>query len=684
LEHTRLTTAELPRTVANALEKAARQRRRRENEERYRATFDHAPVGIAHVAPEGRWLLVNDVLCRIVGYAREELLRLTFQQITYPEDLDTELDLMQQVLSGARATYGLEKRYLHEQGRPVWVNLTVSLVRDGTGAPQYFIAIIEEIQQRKQAEEGARRWQRVFEQAEFGLAHTDARTNTFLEVNSSYARQHGYTPEELVGQPILSVYAPETHAEMRERTLEIDRSGHLVYESLHRRKDGTDFPVLMEVTVIRDDAGRPVSRVAYALDITERRRNEEEREQLLRREQHARALAETANRLRDDFLATISHELRTPLNHIYGWIKLLRSGQLEAGEAERALETIERNVQAQNKLIEDLLDVSRIITGKLRLDVRAVALTEVVDAAVEAARPAALAKGVHLHVSTDARADTLSGDPNRLQQIAWNLISNAIKFTPPDGHVTVRVERVNGHVRLSVCDTGEGIAPEFLPQVFERFSQQDTTKARRHGGLGLGLAIVRHLTELHGGRVAVESPGLGQGATFIVELPLVSTGSLRDPTGTQGPALGPNGLSSETGLADVPRLDGVRVLVVDDEPDSLVLLKTLLEPLGAEVRLAEVMAQALAVLATWQPDILVSDIGMPDGDGYELLRHVRELDRHHRRSMPAVALTAYASAEERLYALAAGFQMHVTKPVEPAELVIVIASLTGRLGKRGP
>ncbi|MFN7949807.1 MAG: PAS domain S-box protein [Blastocatellia bacterium] len=652
------------------------EQQRRESEEKFRATFNQAAVGIAHVAPDGSWLLVNDALCRITGYSRDELLRLSFQQITHPDDLDSDVAYVQQMLEGKLQIYSLEKRYLRPDGSPVWINLTVSLVRDEAGAPQYFISVIEDIQERKRAEEQARRWQRVFEQAEFGLAHADAHTNTFLEVNQSFAGQRGYEPEDLVGQPFLSVYAPETHAEMQRIIAEIDRTGHLVYESVHQRRDGTRFPVMMEVTVIRDEDGRPFSRVAYALDITERRRIEQEREQLLLREQQARSIAETASRLKDDFLATLSHELRTPLNHIYGWVKLLRGGRLPETEIPRALETIERNVQAQNKLIEDLLDVSRIITGQMRLDVRSVALAEVVTSAVEASRAAAEAKGVRLQMIVDPRSSTISGDPNRLQQIVWNLISNAIKFTPRGGRVVVRVERINSFVRLIVSDTGEGIDHEFLPHVFDRFSQQDNTRTRKYGGLGLGLAIVRHLAELHGGRVSVESPGPGQGTTFTVELPLAVMHSLNYQPADRHP----DQPVADTSLGSLPRLDGLRVLAVDDEPDSLVLLSALLTPLGAEVRTATGMAQALEITKAWRPGVLVSDIGMPDGDGYDLLQRMRELPGQSARTLPAVALTAYASASDRLRALAAGFQMHVTKPVEPAELVTVIASLTGRLG----
>jgi signal transduction histidine kinase len=405
-----------------------------------------------------------------------------------------------------------------------------------------------------------------------------------------------------------------------------------------------------------------------------RKRSEEEREQLLAREQAARAQAEEANRLKDEFLATISHELRTPLNHMLGWVMMLRSGSLQAEKSAEALETIERNVRAQNRLVEDLLDVSRTVTGRMQLHIQPVAPAQLVEAALASVRPAAEAKGVRLQVALDSRPGTISGDPDRLQQVIWNLVSNAIKFTPKGGRVQARIERLNSHVEIKVSDTGEGIAPEFLPHVFDRFSQADGSSKRRYGGLGLGLAIVRHLVELHGGSVRVESPGLGQGATFTVVLPLTIVHSLPEQTRPQE-VLDSNSLKRD----GVPRLDGTRVLIVDDEDDARALLITILSANGAEVKAASGRAEALEAVEEWRPDVLVSDIGMPNGDGYELIREIRRTDSMAGRQLPAVALTAYARADDRMRALAAGFQMHVTKPVEPRELLVVVASLAGRL-----
>jgi signal transduction histidine kinase/CheY-like chemotaxis protein len=390
----------------------------------------------------------------------------------------------------------------------------------------------------------------------------------------------------------------------------------------------------------------------------ERRLAEEERERLLASERAARADAEAANRIKDEFLATVSHELRTPLNAVLGWTRMLRAGGLDAELAERALETIERNADAQARLIDDLLDVSRIISGKVRLEMMPVDPASFVEAAVVAHLPAAEAKGVRVEASAVPGAGVVRGDPERLQQVVWNLVSNAIKFTPRGGRVEVRVARADARVEITVADTGKGIAPEFLPHVFDRFRQADATTTRRHRGLGLGLAIVRHLVELHGGEVRAESEGEGRGATFTVELPAQI---LAGPA-PRAPAPPP-----------AARLDGVRVLVVDDEADALGMLRVALEQLGAEVETAASAAEALDAFARRAPDVLVSDIGMPDVDGYELARRVRELPGERGGRVPAVALTAYARAEDRGLAKAAGYDAHVPKPVSAAELAVVIA-----------
>jgi CheY-like chemotaxis protein/two-component sensor histidine kinase len=378
--------------------------------------------------------------------------------------------------------------------------------------------------------------------------------------------------------------------------------------------------------------------------------------------------------LKDEFLATVSHELRTPLTAILGWAHMLRTGQFSGESATKAFETIERNARAQSQLIDDLLDVSRIITGKLRIDVRQLNPNSFVEAAIEAVRPAAEAKGVRVQKIMDTGIVSVSGDPVRLQQVVWNLLSNSIKFTPRGGRVQDRLERVNSHVEVAVSDTGAGISSDFLPHVFDRFRQADQRTTRQHGGMGLGLAIVRHLVELHGGTVRAESPGEGYGSTFTVLLPVAPVYQVA----AEGERVHPAARDTLPSFECVDRLDGVRVLVVDDEPDTRELLKIGLGQCGAEVTVAASAAEAREAMREAVPHLLISDIGMPDEDGYEMIRRVRALPDESGGRVPAIALTAYARVEDRMQALRAGYQMHVPKPVELAELVAVAASLVQR------
>ncbi|HEY9762290.1 MAG TPA: ATP-binding protein [Trichocoleus sp.] len=413
-----------------------------------------------------------------------------------------------------------------------------------------------------------------------------------------------------------------------------------------------------------------------AKEVRQRQRAEEERSQLLVQEQKARAEAEKLNRLKDEFLSTVSHELRTPLNAILGWSHILRTHKVDEARLNRALETIERSARSQSQLINDLLDISRIITGKIRLNVQTVELLPVIEAVIDTVRPAADAKNIRLHSVLDSVAGPILGDSERLQQIVWNLLSNAIKFTPKGGRVQVCLQRINSHVEILVADTGQGISAEFLPHVFDRFRQADNSITRSFGGLGLGLAIVRQLVELHGGTVHAESPGEGQGAVFTVKLPLAVVGTTAREIGRVHPAVGdivPFDCSH--------RLDGLRILIVDDDADVRELLAYTLEVCGAEVIATASASEAISALTESSPlmDILISDIGMPDEDGYALLRRVRALKPENGGCIPAIALTAYARTQDRMAALLAGFQSHVAKPVEPAELIAVIANLAGRI-----
>jgi PAS domain S-box-containing protein len=426
------------------------------------------------------------------------------------------------------------------------------------------------------------------------------------------------------------------------------------------------------MTFISAESGRrfTISELALAEELARRAAIAVENARLYKESQDARRAAEAANRAKDEFLATLSHELRTPLSPILGWTVMLRSGSLDPATAARALEVIERNVRAQTQLIEDLLDVSRIITGKMRIEVRPMDIGAVVEAGMDAVRPSAEAKKIRLELVRDPSVGPMIGDPDRLQQVVWNLVSNAVKFTPVGGRVTIEVAPTGSDVRIRVKDTGKGISPEFLPYVFDRFRQADSSSTRTHGGLGLGLAIVRHLVELHGGTVHAESAGEDRGATFIVRLatrPPSPRAHVDEASVAQG-APAPAGV----------RLDGLKVLVVDDEDDMREFLSLALRRAGADVTTCGSTREALSTLDHSVPDVLVSDIGMPDENGFGLIRKLRARDPERGGRVPAAALTAYASGEDGARALASGFQVHVSKPVQPEELVSAVATLAGR------
>ena len=543
-----------------AVEKLQSEQALRQSETRYRATFDNAAVGIAHVGLDGRWLRFNDAVCDITGYSREELLTKTFADITHRDDIDADWEQARRVLASEIPTYSMEKRYVRKDGSIVWIYLTVSLMSDGAGAPQNFISVIEDISDRKQAEEKIAR--------------------------------------------------------------------------------------------------------------------------LLAEEHRLREMAEQATRAKDEFLAVVSHELRSPLNAILGWNNLLDSKYGDDPQIAKATQTIERSGKAQLQLIEDLLDMTRVITGKMKLESRPVELENVITSALDTVRPAADNKGIAITMSIDPKAGQITGDPDRLQQVVWNLLSNAIKFTPEGGRVWVELRRGDAGVQILVRDTGQGIAPNLLPYVFDRFKQGDASAARRFGGLGLGLALAKHLVELHGGGVAVESPGESRGATFTVNLPIRA---VRGDSGTEERRDGkaaPDQFTRRRPRA--PMLEGVRALVVDDEADARELLTATLEMHGVLVTSANSTDAALAEIEARlgdsgvEPfDVLISDIGMPGADGYELIRRVRAHPDDRVSRLRGVALTAYARSDDRLRSLRAGFYMHVPKPVDEEELTTVIAALMG-------
>ncbi len=499
---------------------------------------------------------------------------------------------------------------------------------------------------------------------------------TFL--NPVAERLTGWADAEAAGRPLSEVFTiinEETRAAVEDPTARVLQTGHVVGLANHTlliARDGTERPIEDSAAPILDDAGRILGVVLVFHDVSDRKHGERERERLLAAERAARADAERTNRLKDEFLATLSHELRTPLNAILGWATILRTGGDDADIAQ-AVETIERNARVQARIIEDLLDMSRIISGKLRLETQPMDLVQVIGNAVESVRPAAQAKDIRLLPVLDPSLAPLLGDAGRMQQVVWNLLSNAIKFTPRGGCIQVFLEQAGPRVEITVADTGTGIPPAFLPYLFERFRQADGSSTRQHGGLGLGLSIVKHIVELHGGTVRAESEGEGRGAQFVVSLPLREARDMDPPSAPPGQSIELVPLGAEVDLT------GVRVLVVDDEPDARLLVRRLLEERNAQVFTAGSYDQALAAFLRERPDCLVSDIGMPGRDGYALIRAVRRAEAAEGRFTPALALTAFARGEDRARALLAGYQGHLAKPVEPADLVSLVGSMTGRV-----
>jgi PAS domain S-box-containing protein len=516
------------------------------------------------------------------------------------------------------------------------------------------------------------RYRRLFEAARDGILILNAVTLKITDVNPFMTELLGYSRAEFLGKELweISFFSDKKASQAAFR--ELQETGHIRHEDLPlQTKSGESREVEFVCNVYEEDEQQVIQ--CNIRDITDRKRAENEHGLLLESCQVAHAEAEAANTIKDEFLAILSHELRTPLTSILGWSKLLADGNLDDAASKRALETIVRNARAQRQLIDDLLDISRIITGKLRLDVRPVELAQIIESVVDGVRPAADARNIHLQTTLDSLTSPISGDPDRLQQIIWNLLINAIKFTPKGGRVQLRFERIESHVEIIISDTGQGISPELLPHIFDRFRQFDSSSTRRHSGLGLGLSIVRQLVELHGGTVEAESAGEGEGTTFKVILPMISVHRKLSDVRWTRPLIGSNPLTDRQ-----PSLKGLRVLVVDDEPDAHELIRVVLTERDAEVVVAGSAVEALAEMERQRFDVLVSDIGMPGMDGYALIEKVRQLPDERGGRIPAVALTAYAGVEDRMRALSAGYQIHIPKPVEPAELTTVVANLAER------
>ncbi|MGH9943299.1 MAG: CHASE3 domain-containing protein [Pyrinomonadaceae bacterium] len=644
-----------------------------------------ASIGDAVIATDaaGRVILMNGVAESVTGWKMDEAagrpLPEVFRIVNEETRREVESPVAKVLREGQIVGLANHTVLIAKDGGETPIDDSGAPIKDEEGNITGVVLVFRDIAERKGAEEELRRKEaelRDFvERAAMGL-HWVGPDGTIKWANQMELDLLGYTAEEYIGHNISEFHADQ---EVINNILHRLTAGETIinYEARLRCKDNSLRYVLINSNV-RWENDQFIHTRCFTRDITEIKRIELEREQMFEREKTLRAEAEEANRLKDEFLATASHELRTPLTAVVGWTRMLRAGNLDETTSARALETIERNANAQTKLIEDLLDISRIITGKLMLDTQPVEVAPIVSAAVNTVRPAADAKNIEVEMIIDSRMGPVLADANRLQQVVWNLLSNAVKFTPKEGRVIVRLRPVDSQVEISVRDTGEGIDPEFLPYVFDRFRQQDGRTTRKHGGLGLGLAIVRNLVEMHGGTVKAHSEGRGRGATFGVRLPLLGLYS-RAETPAMLLAREETEATRHLGIDCQPNLDGLRVLVVDDDVDTREMLKAVLSQCEAEVIAVASAAEALQEIERRKPDVLISDIGMPVEDGYELIKKVRAMEAGQGvQAMPALALTAYAKAEDRVRALAAGYQVQLSKPVEPAEFALVVANLVSR------
>ncbi|MGH7177518.1 MAG: hybrid sensor histidine kinase/response regulator [Tepidisphaeraceae bacterium] len=665
------------------------------SEERYRTFVQQSSEGIWRVEfeqpistalPEDRQIDLayqygfldecNDAMARMYGFSSSsEITGARLGELLHRDDPRNIEFLRSFVRSGYRLN-GAESHEVEPNGRSKhFRNTLVGIVEDGSLVRAW--GTQQDVTEQRIAQEALRlseeRFRHLADSAPMLMWMSDA-DRKFTWLNRRWLEFVGRGVESELGDGWAhSIHPDDREICVRAFAESFDARRDLTMEFRLRRHDAVWRWVLASGIPLHGPEGEFTGYIGSCIDITDRKSAEEQRDLVLASERSARGEAERAGRMKDEFLATLSHELRTPLNAILGWAQLLRSGRMSATDVTQGLETIERNSRAQAQLIEDLLDMSRIISGKIRLDVQRVDLVKVIEAAIGSVRPAADAREIRLQKVLDSRAGLVSGDPGRLQQIVWNLLTNAIKFTPKQGRVQVILERVESQVEITVNDTGQGIKPEFLPHVFERFRQADASTTRVHSGLGLGLSIVRHLVEMHGGSVRAHSAGEGKGATFTASLPVLAI---------HAPETGADrvGLAADTAFgAESPQLDGLKVLVVDDEPDARELVRRLLVERHANVTIAGSSEEALAAMGRELPDVLISDIGMPAEDGYTLIQKVRMLDAARGGKIPAVALTAFARSEDRRRSLHAGFQMHVSKPVEPAELIAVVASLGGRM-----
>ncbi|MBV8483881.1 MAG: PAS domain S-box protein [Verrucomicrobia bacterium] len=656
-----------------------------------RTVLDTATDAILITGPERRITAWNDHFLEIWGVRNGELASRDFQRILgciskKLRDPARYLARITEIEAARENTYDLlelaERIWVEQYSRP-------SLLDDRTIGRVWCFRNVTE---RHQSDLLSRRLAAIVDSSDDAIVGKNL-DSIITSWNQGAERIFGYSAEEMIGKSIRTIIPPDRQEEEDEILARLRRGERYEhFETVRVTKDGRKLDVSLTISPIKDANGRIIGASKIARDITAWKATvgalidakkiaeaaTSRQRELLEREKAAREESEKANRLKDEFLATLGHELRTPLNAMLGWAAVLRAGKVKPEEIVNGMEAIERNARVQAQIIDDLLDMSRIMSGKVRLEVERLDLASIMDEAVQTVLASASAKGVRLQADSSAAELTVSGDPNRLRQVFWNLLSNAIKFTPKGGRVQVILKRVNSKIEVRVVDTGEGISAEFLPSIFNRFEQADASTTRRHGGLGLGLSIVKQLVELHGGMVRAESEGIGKGATFVVSLPLAPLTAIPKQRGREY-------LHAEhTEIRALPELSlkDVRVLVVDDDLDSRILIKSLLESARATVYLAESAKNALEFLQKDSAEVLVCDIGMPEIDGYTLMRRIRMLDDAQKSEIPGVALTAYARPADRREAIRAGFQNHVSKPVEPAELLEIVYSLANRRSRR--
>lgn len=658
------TVSSLRWLIRDITEREQAEAKLRESENLYRAIGETLDYGIWVCDPNGRNVYASDSFLQLVGLTQAQCSEADWSKALHPDDAERTIAAWNECVR-TEGTWDIEHRFRGVDGNWHPILARGIPVRDEDGRITAWAGINLDISRQKRVEAALRQSEeryRFLAELIPQLVWTATSDGTLLDVNQRWLDFTGLTYTQAQTEGWQAIVHPDDVPILGDRWLAAQESGtYYRAEGRMRRRDGVYRWHLHQAVPLKDEQGQVLKWFGTATDIDDQKRLEQQRDRLLEQEQAAREAAENANRIKDEFLAVLSHELRSPLNPILGWSRLLQTRRLDEAQTTDALKVIERNARLQAELIEDLLDVSRILQGKLSLNVSPVVLTTIIQAAIETVRLAADAKTIQIQTLLEPNVRHVAGDANRLQQVVWNLLSNAVKFTPPQGRVDIRLEQLNAQAQITVADTGKGIAPDFLPYVFDYFRQAEGATTRSVGGLGLGLAIVRQLVELHGGTIRAESPGVGQGATFTVRLPLMPT----------QPTVNEVSQSSELRL----NLDGINVLVVDDDADARAFTTFLLEQYGATVTAVASAEAALTAIAQMKPDVLLSDIGMPVIDGYMLMQQVRSLPLEQGGYTPAIALTAYAGELNYQRSLAAGFQQHLAKPIEPTALITAIVSL---------